>query len=352
MGLLLFKADMMGPQISSSTDNEAPEGTDAMATATTDGLNQLAAIDAGSNGIRLAIGTVDRHGHLLESNNTRASVRLGLDAFSLGWFTPDTITQAVDAFKRFTEILSKQRIAALRCVATSAVREAENGQELVDTIYEATGIDLQIIDGIEEAQVIFTAVASHLDLKGRDAVLIDMGGGSVEVTVAHSGRAIGCETLKLGPVRLLQGLRAKDMGETDVEQLIARYRGTVSQLADAELDTRNSELLVIGTGGNIERMGKLRAQLLGKVKTGKIKTDDFDSIIDKVLAMPPSKRVETLNLRPDRADVIAIALVVMRMIVNDLGVRRVMIPGVGLKEGLLRQLAAQHAQSRRFASRK
>lgn len=323
-----------------------------MNTTATDEPRHLAAIDAGSNGIRLAIGTVDTHGELAESTNTRAAVRLGLDAFSLGWFTPDTVAQTVDAFKRFADALDRQPIAAMRAVATSAVREAENGQELVDAVYEATGIDLQIIDGIEEAQIIFTAVSTHIDLKGRDALLIDMGGGSVEVTVAHSGRALGCESLKLGPVRLLQGLRAKELAETDTERLIERYRGTVSHFADAELETRNPELLVIGTGGNIERMGKLRAQLLGKVKTGKIKAADFDSLIEKVLAMSPAKRIEKLGLRPDRADVIGIAIIVMRMIVNDLGVRRVLIPGIGLKEGLLRKLARQHAQTQRFASHK
>lgn len=327
-------------------------GKDAMSSTATDELHHLAAIDAGSNGIRLVIGAVDAGGALVESNNTREAVRLGLDAFSLGWFTPDTIAQAVEAFKKFADILGKQPIAAMRAVATSAVREAENGQELVDAVADAAGIDLQIIDGIEEAQIIFAAVSAQLDLKGRDAVLIDMGGGSVEVTVAHDGRAIGCETLKLGPVRLLQGLNAKGLTEADTDQLIKRYAGAVRHLADTELETRNSELLVIGTGGNVERMGKLRAQLLGKVKTEKIKAADFDPLIDKVLAMKPAKRIEKLGLRPDRADVIGIALIVMRMIVNDLGVRRVMIPGVGLKEGLLRQLARQHTQARRIASRK
>lgn len=323
-----------------------------MGKAPTDEPSRLAAIDVGSNGIRLAIASVDAAGNLIESSNTRAAVRLGLDAFSLGWFTPDTIAAAVEALKGFADQLNQQPIVALRAVATSAVREAENGQELVDAIAAVTGIDLQIIDGIEEAQIIFTAVASQLDLKGRDAVLVDMGGGSVEITVAHSGRALGCESLRLGPVRLLQGLHAKNLTEADTDRLLDRYRGSIAHLVDAQLDARNSELLVIGTGGNVERMGKLRAQLLGKVKTQKIKTADFDPLIEKILAMKPAKRIEKLDLRTDRADVIGIALIVMRMIVNDLGVRRMMIPGVGLKEGLLRQLARQHAQARRIAERK
>ncbi|MFW6039295.1 MAG: hypothetical protein ACOC9P_02335 [bacterium] len=319
-----------------------------MNTTATGEPRHLAAIDAGSNGIRLAIGTIDARGALAESTNTRAAIRLGLDAFSLGWFTPDTIAQTVDCFKRFADTLGRQPITAMRAVATSAVREAENGRELVEAVSDATGIELQIIDGIEEAQLIFAGVSAQIDLKGRDAVLVDMGGGSVEVTVAHSGRALGCETLKLGPVRLLQGLRAKEMAEADTETLVERYRGTIGQLADAELDTRNPELLVIGTGGNIERMGKLRAQLLEKADTARIRAADFDPLIEKVLAMSPAKRIEKLGLRPDRADVIGIALIVMRMIVNDLGVRQVTIPGIGLKEGLLRQLARDHARQRRF----
>jgi exopolyphosphatase/guanosine-5'-triphosphate,3'-diphosphate pyrophosphatase len=164
-----------------------------------------------------------------------------------------------------------------------------------------------------------------------------MGGGSVELTVARDGVALGCETLRLGPVRLLTRLRAENRSEIDAEAMLTRYRGVFRSLVDSALDTPPT--LCIGTGGNIERMAKLRVQLLGKTKFGKIKLEDLDPIIDHVLAMSIPMRIERLELRPDRADVIGIALLVLRMVLRDAGVTRLLVPGVGLKEGLLQQVA-------------
>lgn len=298
----------------------------------------IAAIDAGSNGMRLAIGRVEADGSVLEIETLREPVRLGGDAFSRGQLSKATIEAAVAAFERFAERIRRQKAAHVRAVATSAAREASNSGTLVSRIREATGIRLEIINGLEEAQLVFAGVGSVIDLAGRAALLIDMGGGSVEITVARNGLALGCETLALGAVRLLAQISDLGKAEADVEDMIAPFRGAAAGLVKAEIKEQKPDVCV-GTGGNLECLGRLRGPLLGKEKLGKVKLADLDVMIDKLLAMTPAQRIDTLGLRPDRADVVAIAAIVLRMVMQDAGVAKALTPGVGLNQGLLRQVA-------------
>lgn len=298
----------------------------------------IAAIDAGSNGIRMALAEVEPGGKFTVTAIRRAAVRLGHDSFRFGRFSPETIDAAVDAFAVFHKELSNLPVAKMRAVATSATREARNRREMISRVADVTGIKLETIGGMEEAQLVFRSVCDSLDIADETALLVDMGGGSVEVTVAQDGQTLGCETLKLGPVRLLEELRHRNLPEHEVGQLIERYRPSIRSLIDAELDGASIDVCV-GVGGNVERMGKLRTQLLNKVKAGKFKTPELDVYIEKLMPMSVAKRIETLDLRTDRADVILIAIFVMKMIVEEAKVRKVLIPGVGLKDGLLRDLA-------------
>jgi exopolyphosphatase/guanosine-5'-triphosphate,3'-diphosphate pyrophosphatase len=299
----------------------------------------VAAIDVGSNGIRMVIGEIDDDARLTEVESVRESVRLGEDAFRNGKFADATIGKAVKAFERFSKLMAEHEVSRCRAVATAAMRESSNGRDLARAVREATGIKLEIINGLEEAQLVFTAVAHEVDLGQRTALLVDMGGGSVEVTVARNGHAMASESLRLGPVRLLQKLREKGLEEDDAAQLIAKFRGNVAGLVRGVLEDHEHLDVCIGTGGNIETLGRLRTQLLPKIKTGKVKLADLEEMVEKLLKMKVSQRVDKLGLRPDRADVIAIAAMVVRMIMQDADVPRMLCPGVGLKDGLLRQLA-------------
>jgi len=302
-------------------------------------MMHVAAIDAGSNGIRLAIGRVDESGALVETANFREAVRLGADAFGPGRFTDATIDAAVAAFERLNQRLISHHVELCRAVATSATRAAENGYELVAAVRDATGIELEIIDGLAEAQIIFEGVRAECAIDNASALLIDMGGGSVELTVVNHGQVAGSESLRLGPVRLLERLKAKQLGEIDTPKLLKAFRGSPSVLLEAELGGA-SPTLCIGTGGNIETLAKLRAVFLDKTKTSKLKRTDLDPIIDALLAMKMPKRVSRLGLRADRADVIVIAAMVIRMLMDDGNLRKLLVPGVSLKEGLLKQVAS------------
>ena len=298
----------------------------------------IAAIDAGSNGMRLAVARVNGDGIAREVESIRESVRLGSDAFELGFLREPTIEAAVAAFERFAGRIKHHGVRHVRAVATSAAREASNSRTLTSRVRKATGIRLEIIDGLEEAQLVFGGVAGAVDLTGRSALLIDMGGGSVELTVSRNGMALGCETLGLGAVRLMERLKASGRNEADAPALIEPFRGAAANLIRAEIKDGKTDVCV-GTGGNLECLGRLRGPLLGKEKLGKIKASDLDPMIEKLLAMTPAQRVSKLGLRPDRADVVAIAAMVLRMILNETRVAKVLTPGVGLNQGLLRQIA-------------
>lgn len=303
-------------------------------------IQHVAAIDAGSNGIRLVIGAVNDDGSVDEVYNLREAVRLGADAFSTGRFSPATLDRAVAAFTRFRARLDEYDVVELRAVATSASREASNSDELVAAVREAVDIELEIIDGLDEAQLIFRAVDGQVELTDKRALLIDMGGGSVEVTVARNRRALACETLPWGPVRLLQRLQQRGLTEKDVPDLLARRRGTVRSMIEAELENGDAAVdFSVGTGGNIVRMAKLSRNLFRSGSGDRVDLDVLEQIIERLMDLTIEQRINEYGMRPDRADVVAIASMIVHMIMEEAGVERLSVPGVGLKEGLLQQVA-------------
>jgi exopolyphosphatase/guanosine-5'-triphosphate,3'-diphosphate pyrophosphatase len=310
-----------------------------MTTITAPDSTLLAAIDAGSNGLRFAIGRVDASGALIQLEHMRESVRLGADTFTTGVFSENTLQAAVGAFSRFAGLIKVNGITHYRAVATSAARDASNGALMVSRILEETGIRLEIIDGLEEARLVFGGVSAAVDLHARTALLIDMGGGSIAITIARDAVIVTSETFPLGGVRLLSQLRAAGQTEADVETRIAPLRAQVSELIQAKRGGRGIDICV-ATGGNPERLGRLRATLVGKNKVGKIKLSDLDAMIDAMMLLTPEQRVEKLEMRPDRADVIVVAAIVLRAILRDAGITKAITPNVGVAQGLLQQLAA------------
>jgi exopolyphosphatase / guanosine-5'-triphosphate,3'-diphosphate pyrophosphatase len=300
----------------------------------------LAAIDAGSNGIKMLLGEVDEHGTLWELEDVREAVRLGHDAFTDGTLSEPTLRAAVAAFSRFKGVLEGQNVSRVRAVGTSACRSVRNIDDLIRRARKATGIELEVIDGLEEARLVFQAIARRIYLRDKHAVLIDMGGGSVEVTLTRGGRVVGCESLEIGPVRLLERLGREGLDEQEAPRLLSRYEGFVARMIETELEGAAPQVW-IGTGGNIQALGELRARLCDKGNPAKLKPADLDVIIGRLADMSVERRMKRLGLKADRADIIVIAAVVLRMLMREAGATRLLIPRVGLRHGLLHQLAQE-----------
>jgi len=303
-------------------------------------MQNIAAIDVGSNGIRMATARVGVDGQLQVIDGVRVPVRLGADAFSHGQITEPTMQSATDAFLRFRKTIGDLMVTRVRAVATSALREARNSDVLIDRIERETGIVVEIISGEEESRLIHLAVNKVVDLGGKRAILVDIGGGSVEVTLSDGDNIVFSESYRMGTVRLLQKFAAEGRSRTSFNKMVKEYAEATRRRLDHEIG-RKGVHLCIGTGGNIEEMGELAKRLYRRDSARLISVKDLATLSDMLSGLTVAERIARLNLRPDRADVIMPACVVLHSLAQTVGVREVLIPGIGLKEGVLWDIAAQ-----------
>lgn len=297
----------------------------------------LAAIDVGSNAMRLVIGRLSFEDKLETLENLRLPVRLGRDAFSLKQIQEKTAQLALDAFIRFRKVMEDYGVETIRAVATSAMREAANGYILIDRIARTTGIEIETISGEEEARLIHLAVANTVNLKNKHALLIDIGGGSVEVTLSQGDNILSTESYNMGTVRLLEKLQDKP-AQLAFDQLVSEYAQAAKRRIEREIKHKKIDIC-IGTGGNIEEMGVLRKRLFKRESEMAITFEELEKLSKTLSQMTVEERMRKFKLKPDRADVILPATIVLKMITKEARVEEVKIPNVGLKDGILIDLA-------------
>lgn len=298
---------------------------------------RLAAIDVGSNAIRLVIGELGPGGEIHVLKKYREAVRLGKDTFSQGLISKKCIERTIETFVKFKAFLKEQNVKHVRAVATSAMREASNRKALVDAVMKQTGIEIEVIDGLEEGRLIFSAVSNRVDLEGSRSILIDIGGGSVEVTVAEGLKIKATQSFPLGTVRLLEALQNRGLKEkhlpTVIEENFKPLRTFLrEQLKDKPVD------FAIGTGGNFECLGKLRVALLSKTSIYSMTFQELVELTEHLASMTVKERVQFLRLKNDRADVIVPAALVTLAIMEAIPTDTLNVPFVGLRDGILASL--------------
>lgn len=300
----------------------------------------IGAIDIGSNAIRLVLGEVDHHGDIRVLKKIREPVRLGKDVFSSGSISPKTMERAIAAFVKFAGLLKSHRTVAVRAVATSALREAKNREAFVSEVASASGMKIDIIDGIEEARLVYMAVSRRMDLNGQTALLIDIGGGSVEMTISINNSVRDTQTFPLGTVRLLQMLDERGLKEKHLKPLIQEHLRAVREFVETTSKGQPIDVCV-GTGGNLECLGKLRVALLNRSSIFSMTYHELVQLNEHLGSMSIKERIQFLRLRPDRADVIIPAGLVVQQIMGFLGTELLQIPFVGLRDGILAEQAAR-----------
>lgn len=294
----------------------------------------LAAIDIGSNGIRMQIVRLVDATRFDLVDYQRVPVRLGQDVFSVGYITEASMEATIQAISRFRDLLEHLGVPRLRAVATSAVREAENSDIFIDRVASQTGITPEVISGEEEARLVHLAVSKAIDLRGKYAVLIEIGGGSVEVTLSFGETILSSESYRLGTVRLLQKFGSVTDNLLSFSRMVLEYAELARQRIDREIGDQKIDLC-LGTGGNADALGELRRRLLRRRSSDFIQLDELAALVETIGKMPVAERIEKLGLRPDRADVIVPAGIVLHMIARETRVRQITLPHVGLKEGIL-----------------
>ncbi len=300
---------------------------------------RVAAIDVGSNAIRYIVAEVSASGTYVVVEAERLAVRLGRDVFTRERrLTPETMHAGVSALTQIRRRIDDLGIAHYRAVATSAVRESRNGGEFVERIRRESGIHLETISGSEEARLVWIAVSERFEFGGRHWLLMDLGGGSVEVSVVGSEGIVWTESHTLGSVRLLQALEedGPPKDEPHFYELLERY-AHVLKVPRAVVEWEPAG--TIATGGNIESLATLANGGSPSGEVCRIRRTDLRDLIERLARLSCAERVRSLDLREDRADVILPAAVVYDRIAEVVGAKEIIVAGVGVKEGLVLDLA-------------
>lgn len=304
----------------------------------------FAAIDIGSNAMRLAIGAFDKRGRLTIHATQRAPVRLGGEVFRTGILSSSTMEKGVAAFLEFESLLRMHDVSVCRAVATSALRDAQNAQVFIDRVRRATGITIEVITGDEEARLIHSAVSKSVPISTGTSLLLDIGGGSVELTLIHRGALIFSDSVNLGTVRLLEMVRGKKNNEALLGKLLRQYADRIKTRIARTKKIRTITRL-IGTGGNIDTLGDLRKSVLHKKGTRTLHRIELLRLMKIIQGMPIRTRIQELKLRPDRADVIIPAMALVAGVMSESKVSTIMIPRTGLREGVLFDLFEQYSSA-------
>jgi exopolyphosphatase/guanosine-5'-triphosphate,3'-diphosphate pyrophosphatase len=284
----------------------------------------FAAIDIGSNAIRLLfcrVYMVDGKPHFSKEELIRMPIRLGEDVFIHGKISEAKAYRLVTALKGYAELIKAYGVEGHRAVATSAMRDASNGAEIIERIKTEAGINVEIIDGKNEAALVFSNHIEEL-LNPKHAYLyIDVGGGSTELTLYYDSKVIAARSFNIGTVRMLLDKVDKEEWE---EMKVWLKRNT----------TGIHPLSAIGSGGNINKIFKMS----GKKETKHLSYDRLKNIYDMLCSYTYQERIERLDLKPDRADVIIPAARVFLTVMKNADIEKVFVPQVGLSDGLVHQM--------------
>ena len=300
---------------------------------------RVAAIDVGSNAIRYLVAEVSASGTHAVIEAERLAVRLGRDVFTRERrLSAETMDAGVSALTLIRRRIDDLGITHYRAVATSAVRESRNGGEFVERVRRESGIHLETISGSEEARLVWIAVRERIDFGSEHWLMMDLGGGSVEVSVVGRDGMVWTESHTLGSVRLLQALEEDGPSEDEPHfyELLERYVHVLRvPRAVAEWEPAGT----IATGGNIESLASLANGGWPADEVCRLRRTDLRAVIDRLASLSYAERVRHLDLREDRADVILPAAVVYERIAEVVGAEEILVPAVGVKEGLVLDLA-------------
>lgn len=301
----------------------------------------IAAIDAGSNAIRLLIARATSLDRWEVLDSERASVRLGHNAFTRRVISGQTIARAARTFREFRRMMDHHHVTGYRAVATSASREARNRQGLIDRIRRKSGIELEVISGEEEAHLVSSAVLWRLSGLFAPRVVFDLGGGSLELNFFRAGKLERRIPLPLGTVRLMETYRLEGPIDEDTTEKLRLH--TMALLRSAMPSPPDlSGAIAVACGGNAEALAALAA---GPRMKG-IPAINLRLLRERMWQLLPldvPDRMKTFHLRQDRAEVIGIAAVVLHTLGRWLNLRSMLVPAVGVREGvILEQVAAQY----------
>ncbi|MES2593317.1 MAG: exopolyphosphatase [Bacteroidota bacterium] len=289
---------------------------------------KFAAIDIGSNAVRLLLSNVYEDGaktHFKKAELIRIPLRLGEDSFLNGKISERKADKLVTAMKAFKHLIEVYDAIDYRACATSAMRDADNRWDVIERVRKEAGIKIEIIDGKTEADIIYAnRIEEQLD-KNNAYLYIDIGGGSTEITLFSKNKAVVSQSFNIGTIRLLHNQIDKEYWnyfKNWIRQITKGYR----------------PLIAIGSGGNINKLNRMAGRKPNKpLPTSKIK-----DLYEMLESYTYEERMRILGLNPDRADVIIPASKILLAVLKNAEIEKMIVPQIGLSDGIVHKLYEEY----------
>lgn len=287
-------------------------------------IKKFAAIDIGSNAMRLLISNVietKEAVHFQKNALVRAPIRLGEDSFTLGEISKKSLKRMIRAMKAFKLLMKVHGVSHYQAYATSALREANNSSDVVERVKKMTGIKIEIIDGRKEAEIISNSKISDFLNTQKTFLFVDVGGGSTEFTIINEGKRVCSKSFKIGTVRLINNLVDDRIWEA--------IKNWINKNAKPY-----HKITLMGSGGNINKLFKL-----SNIKEGKpLSVIKLNQIFLELESLSYEDRIVKFELNPDRADVIIPAARIYLKALEWSGGQRIYVPKFGLSDGMIKYM--------------
>lgn len=287
----------------------------------------LAAIDIGSNAIRLLLSRVFEDKNLIlfhKEELIRMAIRLGEDVFLQGKISDEKIQRLVFAMKAYYNIMQVYKVNAYKAVATSAMRDASNRKEVIQLLEKETPIKIEILDGKTEANLIFANHIEEILDPDKAYMYIDVGGGSTEITIYNKHKMIASKSFNIGTLRLVYN-KIEDAVWDEMKQWIKKNTQGIYPI------------YAIGSGGNINKLFKMS----GKKENKSLGYNKLKGLYEMLQSYTYEERIKLLGLKPDRADVIVPAAKIYLTAMKTADIEKIYVPQIGLSDGVVHQLYEQ-----------
>ena len=294
------------------------------------GKVNYAAIDIGSNAVRLLIKSIDREAvqekKIKKVMMLRVPLRLGFDVFSIGELSEKKADKLRRLMKAFRQLMKIYDVDDYRACATSAMRDARNGRTIIKKIEKDTGIRIEIIDGQEEARMIYNNHIECMEARLGNYMYVDVGGGSTEINLLTNGELVWSVSYNIGTVRMLSNAVKEGTWQQMEEELMKVTEGVAA-------------INIIGSGGNINKLFRLADKKDKKLQ--RLPVSSLQTVYDVLKPLTPEERVEAFSLKQDRADVIVPAAEIFLKIAEVVHAEYIYVPVIGLSDGIIDNLYAK-----------
>jgi exopolyphosphatase / guanosine-5'-triphosphate,3'-diphosphate pyrophosphatase len=286
---------------------------------------KYAAIDIGSNGVRLLISNVivfkKKETQFKKSALVRVPIRLGEDVFTTGKISQNNKNRICDTMHAFQLLMKVYGVEKYKACATSAMREAKNSKDIVEGVFNKSGVRIEIINGKTEAEIISSTDLSELIQSDKSYLYVDVGGGSTEFTFFSEGKLIDSRSFPLGTVRILDK-KVDNKVWDDAKKWVKKRSEDLPELS------------LIGSGGNINKIFKMSGKTEGK-PLSYIYLNSYFNFLNQ---MSYNERISELDLNPDRADVIIPAAKIYLRAMKWSVAEKIYVPKIGLSDGIIKSL--------------